>query len=100
MVIVSQCMDSSSSIFSAEAWALCKLLEKLNPEENFAILTDSKSVVSAMSSVHRRSNSLILKLLERIKAFHHLTIIWVPSHKGIWFNENADKVARGRNMNN
>ncbi|KFM75418.1 RNA-directed DNA polymerase from mobile element jockey, partial [Stegodyphus mimosarum] len=76
-VIVGQCMDSRSSIFSAEAWPLYKLLEKLNPNEKVAILTDSKSVVSAMSCVNRRSNSLILKLFEWIKAFHH-------GHLGSW----------------
>ncbi|XP_035224012.1 uncharacterized protein LOC118196661 [Stegodyphus dumicola] len=98
--IVSQRIDNRNSIFSAEAWAICKLLEILNPRDKIAILTDSNSVVSALSCVHRRSNSLILKLFERIKSFHYLTVIWVPGHKGIGFNERADKVAKRRNMNN
>ena len=85
-----------SSIFTAEAEAIFRAMEiaKSLPNENVAIFTDSLSCLTAIQNTFNSSTQIqkILNLLHKSegKKFH---LIWIPSHKGIAKNEEADQLA-------
>ncbi|GBN22428.1 hypothetical protein AVEN_224008-1 [Araneus ventricosus] len=88
-----------NSIFSAEALALCQVLDELpNDEDNLLLLTDSLSVLQALANLSIKSHKIILRLAAKIttrEKFHkNIILLWTPGHAGIKWNEKADTLAR------
>ncbi|XP_039306356.1 uncharacterized protein LOC120358019 [Solenopsis invicta] len=94
-------LPAETSIFSAEAWALLEaigIIEELH-WINSVIFTDSLSVLQAISQYnHKADNHIIYRLKHKLflldKFNFNLTLCWVPAHKGIPGNENADQAAK------
>ena len=89
-----------SSIYAAEALAIVEALKLILVQNNkkFLIISDSKSVLTAISSF---TNSRTHPLIFQIKSILHnlktvgfiINFLWVPSHLGIEGNEYVDHVA-------
>ena len=83
------------SIFSAEAYALY-LAVKRGTEcgKDFAVFTDSYSCLAAIASLNC-DHSYIARIINMV---HHcplrVSLCWVPSHCGVFGNEQADRIAK------
>lgn len=92
-------LPNHASIFSAEAIAILLALDIISESstENFLILTDSLSCVTAIDN-RNLQNTLVVDILERIHEQSTLnrkiTFVWVPSHIGIAGNTAADAIAK------
>lgn len=94
-------LPEGMSIFSAEVWALFKAVLQLM-DQNWSktiILTDSLSALQALqNSAKNNCNFLLAELkaaLYRAKSNGlRIVLLWIPTHKGIYGNEEADKIAR------
>lgn len=81
-------------IFLAEFLAVILALRKLDQTTTTAaILTDSLSVCSSLTATN---DSPMLKLFYLLVPAHVqcVHLIWVPGHKGLFFNETADSLAK------
>ena len=95
-------MASFVSIFTAEAMAILKVLNMCLKRDfnNVSIFSDSKSVLSAVTSFFHpnKSSTLILYIKDKIRILEDkgtkIQLIWVPSHLGIPGNERADLAAK------
>jgi ribonuclease HI/exonuclease III len=96
-------LNQGVSIFSAELYAIymaCSYLQDLeSPPKNVVILSDSKSVVEALSKggtkTRRGLQNKLLNLIDNLLRKNiNLTIMWIPSHVGIRGNEIVDKAAK------
>lgn len=91
-----------ASIFTAEAVAILKTLEKieLSTSTEFYIFSDSLSVLSALQNTKKLKNQNYL--IQRINDYiykctykaKNIRLIWIPSHLGIEGNEKADAMAK------
>ncbi|XP_077278667.1 uncharacterized protein LOC143906439 [Temnothorax americanus] len=94
-------LPAETTIFSAEAWAILQVLITIS-QENFSkviIFSDSKSVLeNVCSSAAKQQNYIIPRIREKIHQFSsrgvNLYLAWIPSHRGITGNEQADKIAK------
>ena len=92
-------LDINSSIFTAELYAILKVVQMIenSNHRNFTILTDSKSAMQAIADIYSnhpivtKIQSWIILLQTRHKT---ITFCWIPSHVNIPGNENADKLAK------
>lgn len=94
-------LSSYTSVFTAEAWAIYySLLITLNENlERVTIISDSKSVLNALSGYNNQSNNYIIcyirALVEEAKFRNTMVFfIWIPSHRGIRGNETVDLLAK------
>ena len=95
-----------SSIFSAEIGAIFRVLSHIavspRTKGKFVIFCDSKSVLESIQNQDCK-NVLVKELHDKMQRIIHsskkvVDFCWVPSHKGIHGNEEADKAAdRARN---
>ena len=87
------------SIFTAEVEAIDKALKyvKVSSVERFVIFSDSMSVLQAIES-QESNNPLVNRVLQtcqRILSGNKcITFCWIPSHRDIRGNENADRAAK------
>lgn len=83
-------------IFEAELLAILLALRKLSANESSAVIvTDSKSVCSALTSASPSESSSLNVFMSLIpKNFSTVRLVWVPGHRGIFLNEMADVLAR------
>lgn len=87
------------SVFTAEALAVGTTLDELAwASRAFIILTDSLSVLKALQSVSSGSPRVILWLQRKIFSVcsraTSIIFVWVPGHRGIPLNEEADRLAK------
>ena len=89
---------SGSTVFTTEAEAIyhaIKIATTSTSLDQVAIFSDSMSCIIALKNYYNRSSQIqqIFNLLYRHQniKFH---FIWIPSHRGIEENENADALAR------
>ncbi|XP_012535819.2 uncharacterized protein LOC105836376 [Monomorium pharaonis] len=96
-------LNNAATVFTAEACAIAKAMEwvyRQKLKQNILILTDSLSTVNVLSNneISTTCNIYILearKWYSKIKKELEIKVIaWIPAHKGIWGNEEADKLAK------
>ena len=91
--------NSSISINTAEALAICLALDIAEESENqnFVILSDSLSCLTAMGNCNTRNISA-LDILTKYQSIYErgkrVVFCWVPGHAGIDGNEKADREAK------
>ena len=89
-----------STNFRAEACALLKAAKELNtPEtapEKTVILSDCKSLLQSLQSCKDQSKLMgdLRKELAALNSRTQLVIQWIPSHCGVFGNEEADKLSK------
>ncbi|XP_044596671.1 uncharacterized protein LOC123273332 [Cotesia glomerata] len=93
-------LQNFNSIFTCEATAISQALSIAIDKPDLghiAIFTDSRSCLSAISNIIN-TNPIILNIQEKIHSLNDnnrlVKLIWIPSHRGIPGNEEADKVAK------
>ncbi|GBO23743.1 hypothetical protein AVEN_112968-1, partial [Araneus ventricosus] len=68
------------------------------PDKPLLFLTDSLSVLLALQNFSSKSPSvihkLVHKLLEKSLTNNHITLLWIPGHSTILWNEKADFIAK------
>ncbi|GFT94128.1 putative RNA-directed DNA polymerase from transposon X-element [Trichonephila clavipes] len=93
-------LDTSCSIFTAEAVAIYRALQLIDSTmpRKYCIYTDSMSVLEALENYHDRCHPVVCTILDitsRLcsKGFD-IVFCWLPSHVGIIGNEQADSAAK------
>ena len=87
------------SIFTAEVDAIDKALTyvKVSTRKSFVIFSDSMSVLQAIES-QESNNPLVNRVLqacqEIVSSSKFITFCWIPSHRDITGNEQADRAAK------
>ena len=92
-------LPDSSSIFTAEIWAIITALEEIKnaSESKFILFTDSLSCLQAllyMKLEHPLIGMAIRKCVFLNIANKDIIFCWVPSHVGIKGNEKADSAVK------
>ncbi|KAF4523529.1 hypothetical protein B566_EDAN013072, partial [Ephemera danica] len=95
-------LPNEASIFTAEASAINMALKHIitEPDSDYAILSDSKSVLQALLNTSPGANynwilTQIRTKISILSVFHKSVIfIWIPAHCGIIGNEFADLYAK------
>ena len=84
------------SIFTAEEGAINKALTyvKISSMKNFVIFSDSMSVLQAVESKNPLVNRVLQTCQEIFSGNKYITFCWIPSHKDIIWNEDADRAAK------
>lgn len=86
----------SCSIFTAESFAILNAIKYASqqPHNNYAIFTDSSSVLHAIKN-RQHKNKYIIEIQNILsQTDKDLRMIWIPSHIGIINNEKADRAAQ------
>ncbi|GBM42899.1 hypothetical protein AVEN_240831-1 [Araneus ventricosus] len=88
-----------NSVFTAEVLAICQALDELAvPEKDILILSDSYSALSSLQNITFRSPKVIQRLASKIhvrkRMNQNISLLWVPGHSGIFWNEKADSFAK------
>ena len=81
--------------------AACRFIE-LSEIRHFVIFCDSKSVLESIQN-QKSKNTLIVSVLDKIQNLlltgKSIKFCWIPSHVGIYGNEQADQAAKGALQN-
>ena len=99
-------LSGLNSVFQAEAAAIIQALShhissQLTPSTtplSINIFSDSQSVLKSISKNEVRSQTIhsLTKLLHHLGGLHVINLIWVPGHRQIKGNEEADFLARNQ----
>ncbi|GFW74643.1 RNase H domain-containing protein [Trichonephila clavipes] len=93
-------LDNCCSIFTAEAIALYRALQLIDPKtpHKYCIYTDSMSVLEAIENYNDRCHPVVCDIIDITSRLHgkgcDIQFCWIPSHVGITGNEQVDIVAR------
>lgn len=92
-------LPSYNSVYTAEGIAILLGLSQLCSQRgNYAVLSDSFSVLCSIKNYSSKSPSIVSQILQKIKMLSqegiHISMIWVPAHAGIPENEAADHMAK------
>nr|XP_049699873.1 uncharacterized protein LOC126055284 [Helicoverpa armigera] len=94
-------LNAACSVFTAESYAIYCALQhaiSVNNVHTILIVSDSKSVLSALNNVNMsfKLNYILYEIRVKTKQlldkFINVEFVWVPSHSGIPGNEIADAV--------
>ncbi|GBO22524.1 RNA-directed DNA polymerase from mobile element jockey [Araneus ventricosus] len=97
-------LHPSCSIFTAEITAVLYALEQISKsiQKMFIIYTDSLSVLKSLDSVHDHTHPLVFSVLDILETLASqgfiIYLCWIPSHVGIFGNEQADKAAKSATL--
>ncbi|GBN32137.1 hypothetical protein AVEN_192419-1 [Araneus ventricosus] len=85
----------TNSIFTA----ICQAIDDLAiSDKPLLVLTDSLSVQLALQHFSSKSPSvihkLVHKLVEKSLTNNHITLLWIPGHSTILWNEKSDFIAK------
>ena len=88
-----------ASIYTAEEEAIDKALKyvKVSSVERFIIFSDSMSVLQAIESQESKNPHVnrVLQTCQEILSYgKFITFCWIPSHRDIIENEDADRAAK------
>ena len=92
-------LGDGCSIFTAEVEAINKALTyvKVSTRKSFAIFSDSMSILQAIESQESK-NPLVNRVLQACQDIlfngKFITFGWIPSHRGITGNKDADRAAK------
>ncbi|GFT37499.1 putative RNA-directed DNA polymerase from transposon X-element [Trichonephila clavipes] len=95
-----QGLDTSCSIFTAEAVAIYRALQLIDSTmpRKYCIYTDSMIVLEALESYHDRCHPVVCTILDITSRLYSkgfdIVFCWLPSHVGIIGNEQADSAAK------
>ncbi|GFT58156.1 RNase H domain-containing protein [Trichonephila clavipes] len=93
-------LDTSCSIFTAEAVAIYRALQLIDSHlpRKYCIYTDSMSVLEALENYHDRCHPVVFTILDITSRLYSkgfdIVFCWLPSHVGIIGNEQADSAAK------
>ncbi|GFU54330.1 putative RNA-directed DNA polymerase from transposon X-element [Trichonephila clavipes] len=93
-------LDTSCSIFTAEAVAIYRALQLIDSTmpRKYCIYTDSMSVLEALENYDDRCHPVVCKILDITSRLYSkgfdIVFCWLPSHVGIIGNEQADSAAK------
>ncbi|GFV71171.1 RNase H domain-containing protein [Trichonephila clavipes] len=93
-------LDPSCSVFTAEAVAIYRALQAIDPNmpHEYCIYTDSMSVLEAIENYNDRCHPVVCNILDITSRLYSkgfdIVFCWLPSHVGIIGNEQADSAAR------
>ncbi|GFY29836.1 RNase H domain-containing protein [Trichonephila clavipes] len=93
-------LDNCCSIFTAEAIALYRALQLIDPKtpRKYCIYTDSMSVLEAIENYNDRCHPVVSDIIDITSRLPgkgcDIQLYWIPSHVGITGNEQADIVGR------
>lgn len=110
VAVTSDCLEEAyikklpkyASVYSAEMFGLLCAVQCLVEQDTrkFVILTDSMSSLISLQSNSIASSTPMLwfKIRNKLKqlwdAGYEVTLLWVPAHKGVTLNEEADKASK------
>ena len=92
-------LRNGCSVFTAEVEAITKALTyvKVSTRQSFVIFSDSMSVLQAIESQESK-NPLVNRVLQACQKIlsngKFITFCWLPSHRDIRGNEDADRAAK------
>lgn len=92
-------LNNICSVFFCEAFAIQKALQLIivSSHSKFLVFTDSKSVLDSLNS-RTSQEPVIANIVNSLSNFERLNkevvFVWVPSHAGIYGNDQADTAAK------
>lgn len=101
-ICISQRLQEPASVFTAELTAINIATEfvKGEPPGNYIIATDSMSSIEILTSrkIAAQTPNIIHQVLSNLYDLqcngHYITLLWIPAHRGIPGNEQADTIAK------
>jgi ribonuclease HI len=86
--------------FQTEIYAIlqyaCENIRRAYKNKRVIILSDSQAALKALSSPKATSRLVAecLDALSELACLNEVTFVWVPGHRGVFGNQESDKLAR------
>jgi ribonuclease HI len=89
-----------ATVFQTEIYAIlqcaCENIRRAYKNKRIVILSDSQAALKALSSP-KVTSRLVAECLDapsELAFLNEVTLVWVPGRRGVFGNEEADKLAR------
>lgn len=94
-------LNNMTSIYTAELIAIYISIRYIiaSDRKYNVVFSDSRSALSAISTKNIRNYNCLVNLIRELlfqayKSDIRIFLVWIPSHKGIFYNEKADSLAK------
>jgi ribonuclease HI len=89
-------LTNITSVFNAEQQAIIYALRQVEEQfpENILIVSDSLSCLNAVGQIKVNNNPKTKTIANLMNENENINLLWVPGHKGISGNEEADRAAK------